>query len=63
MTDTEILDELQKAVNQGELGRWDIQFGTIWATLYPKTNLRLVLETAIKDDYARRVAKELAPHS
>ena len=60
MTDTKILDELQKAVNQGELGRWDIQFGTIWATLYPKTNLRLVLEAAIKDDYGRRVARELS---
>jgi hypothetical protein len=62
MTDTEILDELQKAVARG-LGKWDIEFGAVWATLYPKANLRLVLEAAIKDDYARRVAKELAPHS
>ena len=62
MTDTEILDELQKAVARG-LGKWDIQFGTVWTTLYPKANLRLVLEAAIKDDYGRRVAKELASHS
>lgn len=62
MTDTEILDELQKAVARGT-GKWDAQFGSVWMTLYPKANLRLVLETAIKDDYGRRVSKELAPHS
>jgi len=59
VTDTEILNELQKAVNRSNQGRWDIQFDTVWTTLYPKADLRLVLETAIKDDYARRVAKAL----
>jgi hypothetical protein len=65
MTDTEILDELQKAVNRTKSkmrwgNKWDITFGTIHAILYPEADLRLILEDAIKNDYARRVAKELS---
>jgi hypothetical protein len=62
VTDTEILDELQKAVTRGT-GKWDAQFGPVWMTLDPKANLRLVLEKAIKDDYGRRVSKELVLNS
>ena len=60
MTDTEILDELQKAVNRSS-GKADAQFGSVWMTLSPASDLRLVLEKAIKDDYGRRVARELLP--
>jgi hypothetical protein len=62
VTDTEILDELQKAVSRLAM-KQDAQFGSVWMTLSPASNLRQVLEKAIKDDYGRRVAKELAPHS
>jgi hypothetical protein len=65
MTDTEILDELQRAINRTKSERrwgnkWDITFGTIHATLYPEADLRLILKDAIKNDYARRVARELS---